>query len=574
MKATVSAPALPLRLSSDEPGRALFFGIVFAIIVALVIAPILFLMVGSFQLAAPGQAPHWSLEAWRKALANTDIWIAIWNSIRLYLATSVISWPSAILLAWVVGRTDLPMRSAIEFLLWLSFFLPSLTVVMGWITLIDSSAGLINQAIRKLPFLHRTTGPFDIYTFWGLVWVHLGQNAISIKTILLIPAFRNLDAYLEEASRLSGAGVLRTLRRVVIPLMGPAIVITALLGFVRLWQSFETELVLGIPQHFYVYGTKIYDLLHNDIPDYGQATVLAVLVIVFTLPFMILQQRFATGGRYETITGRARTTPTPLGRARIPVFLAVMAVALLVSILPMIAVIIATFMKVFGHFEIPQPWTLAHWREVLADPLFLQALRNTFVIAGGAAALSVVLSALIAYILVRTQFRLRASLDVITWLPQALPGMLMGLGMVWIVLSFFKPLYGSITLLILVTVISGMTIGVQIVKSNMLQLGSELEEASRVSGASWWRTMRRVVLPPLAPVLVLVATLNFVSASRDVSNIILLASGQSTTLALLQLDYMVAPLWESATVVAVVMTLISTGVALAARVFNLRPGIR
>jgi iron(III) transport system permease protein len=297
-------------------------------------------------------------------------------------------------------------------------------------------------------------------------------------------------------------------------------------------------------------------------------------VIVFTLPFMILQQRFATGGRYETITGKARTTPTTLGRARIPVFLAVMAVALLVSILPMIAVIIATFMKVFGHFEIPQPWTLAHWQEVLADRLFLQALRNTFVIAGGAAALSVLLSALIAYILVRTQFRLRASLDVITWLPQALPGMLIGLGMVWIVLSFFKPLYGSITLLILVTVISGMTLGVQIVKSNMLQLGRELEEASRVSGGSWWRTMRRIVLPPLAPVLVLVATLNFVSASRDVSNIILLASGQSTTLALLQLDYMVAPLWESATVVAVVMTLISTGVALAARAFNLRPRIR
>jgi iron(III) transport system permease protein len=240
----------------------------------------------------------------------------------------------------------------------------------------------------------------------------------------------------------------------------------------------------------------------------------------------------------------------------------------------MVAVIMATFMKVFGHFELAQPWTLAHWTEVLDDPLFLQAVRNTFVIAGGAAAVSVVVSALVAYILVRTQFRLRGALDIITWLPQALPGMLIGLGMVWIVLSLFKPLYGSLTLLILVTVISGLTVGVQIVKSNMLQLGAELEEASRVSGASWWRTMRRVVLPPLAPVLVLVATLNFVSASRDVSNIILLASGQSTTLSLLQLDSMVAPLWESATVVSVVMTLISTGVALAARAFNLRLGIR
>ena len=113
----------------------------------------------------------------------------------------------------------------------------------------------------------------------------------------------------------------------------------------------------------------------------------------------------------------------------------------------------------------------------------------------------------------------------------------------------------------------------QIIKSNMLQLGAELEEASRTSGASWLRTFCLVVVPPLAPVLMLVATMSFVSASRDVSNIILLASGRSMTLALLQIDYMVAPLWESATVVAVVMTLISTGVALAARACNLRLGI-
>jgi iron(III) transport system permease protein len=567
-------PALTLRLSFDEPGRALLFSIVFAVVAALVIAPILVLVVSSFELALPGQTPIWGLKAWQTALGNADIWAAIWNSIRLYLATSVISWPIAILLAWIIGRSDIPLKNTIEFLFWLSFFLPSLTVVMGWITLIDSSAGLINQAIRRISFLHLTSGPFDVYTFWGLVWVHLGENAIAIKTILLIPAFRNLDAYMEEASRLSGAGIFKTLRRVVIPLMGPAIVITALLGFVRLWQSFETELVLGIPQRFYVYGTKIYDLLHKEIPDYGQATVLAVLVIVLTFPFMVLQQRVAVGRSYETITGRARATPTALGRARIPVFLAVMAVALLVSILPMFAVMMATFMKVFGHFELAQPWTLAHWAEVLGDPLFLQAVRNTLVIAGAAAAASVILSALIAYILVRTQFRLRAALDIITWLPQALPGMLLGLGMVWIVLSFFKPLYGSLSLLILVTVIGGMTIGVQIIKSNMLQLGAELEEASRVSGAGWLRTMCRVVVPPLAPVLVLVATLSFVAASRDVSNIILLASGQSTTLALLQLDYMVAPLWESATVVSVVMTLISTGVALAARACNLRLRIR
>jgi len=186
----------------------------------------------------------------------------------------------------------------------------------------------------------------------------------------------------------------------------------------------------------------------------------------------------------------------------------------------------------------------------------------------------VVTCTLVAYILVRTQYHLRAVLDVVTWMPQALPGMLIGLGMVWIVLTWFKPLYGSMALLIAVTVISGLTVGVQIIKSNMIQLGTELEEASRVSGASWFRTMRKVVMPPLAPVLMLVATFAFVAASRDVSNIILLASGPTKTLALLQLDYMVAPLWEAATVVAVVMTAVSTGVALIARAFNVRLGVK
>jgi iron(III) transport system permease protein len=119
-----------------------------------------------------------------------------------------------------------------------------------------------------------------------------------------------------------------------------------------------------------------------------------------------------------------------------------------------------------------------------------------------------------------------------------------------------------------------MTVGVQIVKGNILQLGKELEEAAQVCGATWGSALRRVVLPLLAPTIALVGTLTFVSASRDVSNIILLSSGQSRTLALLQLDYMVAPQWESAAVVSVILIAMSTGVALAARGFGLRMSFR
>jgi iron(III) transport system permease protein len=264
-----------------------------------------------------------------------------------------------------------------------------------------------------------------------------------------------------------------------------------------------------------------------------------------------------------------------LGRARWPVFGIVLAIGVVVSILPMLSVTLGTFMKLFGYLFIRDPWTLAHWQQIIRDPTFLNSLKNTLIMAGGAAALSAVLLTLTAYILVRTRFWLRATLDVITWFPQALPGILLGLGFLWLALTpLLRPLYGTIVLLVLVTVIGGMTVGVQIVKGNILQLGKELEEAAQVCGATWVNTLRRVVLPLLAPTIALVGTLSFVAASRDVSNIILLSSGQSRTLALLQLDYMVAPQWESASVVSVLLIAISTGVALAARAFGLRLGFQ
>jgi iron(III) transport system permease protein len=557
------------------PVASILQTLVFVMLAGMVLTPVLFLFVNSFQTAAPGAAPEWSLANWTRAIGDARLWTAVWNSIRLYLAISLFSWPIAILVAWTLGRTDIPGRSWLEFLFWLSFFLPGLSVVMGWIVLIDPSFGVLNQLIRRLPFVQLSSGPFDIYTFWGLVWVHLGQNAIALKVILLTPAFRNMDAALEEAARVSGQGPIGTLRRITLPLITPTIVIVFLLGFVRLWQSFEVERVLGVPQGFFVYGTRIYDLLNQSVPDYGAATVLSCLVLISVFPLLVFQRHVTVRRSYETVTGKFKPQPMRLGRARWPVFGVVLVLATIVSILPIVAVTLGTFMKLFGYVFIREPWTLAHWQRILADPVFVSSLKNTLIMAGGAAVLSALLLTITAYILVRTKFWLRATLDVITWFPQALPGILLGLGFLWLALTpLLRPLYGTILLLILVTVIGGMTIGVQIVKGNILQLGRELEEAARACGATWSTTLRRVVLPLLAPTIALVGTLSFVSASRDVSNIILLSSGQSRTLALLQLDYMVAPQWESASVVSVILIALSSGVAVAARSFGLRLGLR
>jgi iron(III) transport system permease protein len=394
--------------------------------------------------------------------------------------------------------------------------------------------------------------------------------------MLLTPTFRNIDSSLEEASRVAGAGRTKTLARIVVPAMMPALIAIVLMAMIRAMQSFEIELVLGPPFQFYIYSTKVYSLISQEPPQFGAASALATLGLACILPLIFAQRKLGSRRQYSTLTGKLQTQPVRLGPWRIPAFLGVLAVVMLLTVVPLIFVALASFMKLFGFFNIADPYTLHHWVVVLQDPVFLKAIWNTLIMATGAGFGSVVLFSLVGYFTVRTTFKARGLLDFISWLPFAVPGLLFGVGLLYVFLEspLFRPLYGSMFLLILATVVSSMTLGTQIIKSNMMQLGQELEEASRITGADWLRTFIRVVVPIMAPVLLLVGVMNFISAARDVASVALLATGETKTLALLQLDFMVEGRYETAAVVSLVVILMTTGVAVLARSLGLRIGIR
>ncbi len=232
-------------------------------------------------------------------------------------------------------------------------------------------------------------------------------------------------------------------------------------------------------------------------------------------------------------------------------------------------------MRLFGFFDVGNPWTWKHWQTVLGDPIFLGSVRNTLLISLGVAAASTLIYSIVAYIVVRARFFGSGALDFLSWLLFTIPGVLLSLGYLWMFLGvpLFRPLYGSIFALILVLMLSGMTLGVQMFKATLMQLGSELEEASWVSGAWWWYTYRRVVLPLLAPVVLTVAILSFVQSSRNISSVVLLASSASRPLSLLQLDYMTEGRYESGAVVGVIVVLLTLAIALVARRFGLSLGL-
>ena len=545
--------------------------VVLGIVAFCVVFPVLLVMLQSFQVAPPGQPAKYGLDGWRAAFDEPGLRAALLNTLKVTFVRQLLSLPLAVLIAWLLARTDLPGRRWLEFAFWAAFFLPSFTVTLSWILLLDPEYGLINTSLARLV----GTAPFNIYSFWGIVWVHVLTGSLTVKVILLTPAFRHMNASFEEASRVAGASTLRTALRITVPVMAPVILSVLLLGTMVSLQTFEVEQVLGLPFRFFVFSTMIYDLLVTRVPRYDAATALAVVILAAMLPLVLAQQWLTRGRRYTTLTGQFQNQPHRLGRWRAPALALVLALVSIVLGVPVVFALLGTFMKLFGFFHIADPWTLNNWKTVLTDELFLRSLHNTVVLAVGTAVAAVVVHSLIAYIAVRTRYAGRRALDFISWLPFTVPGIILGLALLWLFLGveMLKPLYGTTTLLIVAGVIAGMPLGVQIIKSGLLQLGSELEEASRIAGASWWATYRRIVLRLMAPTLMAVAMITFVGAARNIGNFALLTTSANRPLSILQIDYIAQRKFEEAVVVACIIMFISLAGALLARLLGLRSGL-
>lgn len=543
-----------------------------------IFAPIAVLLVNSFNVATIGQAPQWSLANWYFAFSEPGILKALGNTFLVYFAYTGIGFPLAVLIAWTLARTDIPHSYGLEFGFWVSFMLPSISTTVGWVFLLDPDVGILNKAAELLPFVDE--GPFNIYSVGGIIWTHLMANTISGAVMLMTPAFRNMDSVLEEASRASGASNFQTMMRVTFPVMVPAITIVFMLSFVRIFQSFETEQILGAPINFFVYSTKIFQFIRFfDPPAYGAATALASIVLGIIAFIVPVQRWLITRRSYTVVSGRFKPGLIGLGSWRRLAYVLVVFTLGLLTVLPVLTLLGGSFMTRVGWFTSTPAFTLNHWVDVLTDRFFLTSLWNTLVLAFSTAIVSPVLFSLVAYVLVCTRWRGRSSLDALIWMSTALPGILSGLGLLWLFLGtpILTPLYGTMYALVLVVILQGKLTSTQLIKGIYLQMNAELEDASRVVGCGWWMTYFRIWIPLLMPTLILIGVFNFVIAAGTTSSIILLAERGTKTLSILALELMSqsdGANLEGAGIVSLFIVLLTAGVALLARKFGFQVGIR
>lgn len=519
-----------------------------------VLYPLGMLFYGSIRDALPGLPGSFTFKGYIDIFKDQETYSLLWRTFWLAAVRVIIALGLAGFLAWTIARTNIPLKRFLEASVLLLFFMPLQPKVLAWILLLSPKTGLLNQFLRSI--LPLGEGGLNIYSYAGIVFVG-ALLWVPILFVLLVPAFRAMDANLEESSRMSGASVWATIWHVNIPLMSPAILAAAILGFIKMLESFIVEAMLGVPVRIWVLTTRIWDYLaHQQPPRYPEAMALSVILLLIAFLAVVMQWRVLGKKDYTTVTGRGyRAQPQDLGKLKYPVFFAVLGIVLVDLYLPLGVLVWGSFMRFAGMF-MPDMYTLKHWQEALSHPLLLKSLWNTVKMASASATLGMILCSLVAYVVVRTRYVEGRVLDLVTWIPWAVPAIVMAVGFLWayvmLPLPFGLTIYGTMFLLILVFINKGFPLGTRSMTSTMIQISRELEEASRIHGANWVQTFTRVVLPLVLPGFLAGWLLLFSVAAKDLATVILLYNADTTVLATVMFEWWYTGRLEAAIVLGVV----------------------
>ena len=482
----------------------------------LVMAPLLALLATAFRgpsdLLPFEPGAHWTFDNLIDVYVNTPLLSSVLPNTAIFVAGSVtVTFLTAFTLAWLVERTDLPWRTTLFTAILFPLLVPGVVMAFAWTLLFAPNAGWINVMLRGVLGLG-SPGPINIFSMPGLILCQ-GIASVPFVFLLLGAAMRTMNPALEEASSASGARPLTTFLRVTLPVLRPGVLAPLILATLVALEQFEMPLIIGFPARINVFSTRIYFELNpeDELPAYGKAAAVALLFLVAAVVLLaIYNNLIKRADRFVTVTGKGyRPTRYPLGRWRMPALLFVGFYLVVGAILPAVVLVWTSFSG--GSNE---SLNLDAYRALFADRRFWPAVGNTFLVAGLSAGLITLVGALLAWQILRLRFPGRALLDVVSFMSIGIPSVIAGFAVMVLHLTIPIGLYGTVWILILAYSYR-LAVSTRLSRASLMQIHAELEEASAASGGRWLDTVRRVVLPLLAPSLMASFVLLFIVGFRE-----------------------------------------------------------
>jgi iron(III) transport system permease protein len=494
--------------------------LLFILMLLLVVAPVVMVAVMTVREGGGGAAIL-------TVLSSTRI---VANTLYVSAGSTVLAVSLGAALAFVLVRTNVPGRGLLERLVIVPLYVTGLLTAIGWSWLGSPRAGFINIVARNL---FGSTEPIvNLQSPGGVVFV-AAMNAVPLPFLLIAGALRSMDPALEESARIQGATLAGAWRRITLPLVLPAIAGSALLVFVHGMGLFAIPAVLGLPADFYVAGTEIYTLLTTFPPRVGRAAAWGLVLLVATALLVWLQAVVLGRRSFITVTGKAfRPRPVELGAVRYLFAALVWTYLALAVVLPVLALVWAALINFLTVDLSLMRFDLRHFRYILFEyPKTYIAVWNSFILGVLSASIVCVLGLMIGWVLVRSRSILKTPLNILGMAPVAIPSLTFALGVLWLYVGMrWLPIYGTIGILLMAYVAHFLPYGIQAASAALRQLHPELEEAARVSGATWGKALRHVVVPLTRPTLAGAWILVFIMAMQEVSASMLLYSNRSVVI--------------------------------------------
>jgi iron(III) transport system permease protein len=528
-----------------------------ALVGFLTVCPVVMLGFGSFSegLTASGT---FTLSKYVSAYSDPALLEVIWNTVIFVVGAAITATTLALFLAYLNIRTDIPCKFIFGIISIIPMMIPHILFSVSWALLLNPSNGILNLVLKELFFLD--SAPFNIYSLPGMIMVE-GLLDLPIAYLIIAPAMAAFDASLEESSRVCGASTAKTIFRITLPVLRPAILAAFILCVIRGLASFAVPSVIGMPGRIYVLATHLYQMVSTGFAaDYGKAAAVGMSVLLTSIVLIYLYRHLTSAGeRFVTIAGRGyKPTIIKLYRSKIPLFIILGILSFILIVLP---VVVLVYTSLVPYSMVPSVrafsmMSLKHWIDVLNDPISLLSLKNSLFLGVFGATIGIVLSIFVAYVIVKVRTRAAGVLESLSFLSFSFPGIVIGVGFMWFFVR--TPLYATIWALLIGYIATYLPYGIRPLSSAFVQIHNHLEESSLVSGASYLTTLRRIVIPLLIPGIVSGWVLMATMFVRELSLSVVLSRPGTEVLAVQILRFSEDGLWGRLSALGIMMIGIST----------------
>ena len=500
------------------PGPRLVSLLVGGAAAILVLYPIFFLFQASLSVGDPQARPPeaYGLDNFIDLGRYAHIF---WNTILVSVVATVMAIVFGFVMGWILSRTNVPGRAVCEQLMALPYYVTPLMGALAWSLIGSPSGGMLNQAWRAFG---GESHLIDITTPYGIAWV-MALFEGSVAFVMIGAVMKSMDPALEEASQVLGAGRIRTMLRITLPLVLPGVLGATIFVFAEMLGSFSAALVLGLPARFYVVTTAMYQLVSQYPPRFPLAAAMGVSLFAVMFLMVWAYRRIVRAKSFVTITGKAfRPRVMDVGPLRWPLLAMCLVYLGVAVVLPVVTLLYASFQRLATFFPRADNFTLANYTTALSLDAVRSALWNSLLLGLGTASIGVVLMGFLSWMIYRSRLPGAGAIEYILMFPQAVPRLVFAFGMLWAWLIFPIPIYGTLWLLLIAYLTVFLPLGIRTISGVMLQIDRSLEESAQMCGASWGYRMRTVTMPLLRPGLIAAWLLLFIASVRELGASILL----------------------------------------------------